>query len=172
MAQESLTGDEAARARIKAAIKRGIERQNRRRGIDQYRPRIAAAASKRISIAELVAFAHAAFRVAPERERPERWLIGKIGRAFGLRRTQVYGHLKKIDPEQWKEICASADAAAKEALEWAEWRRRKGNEAPREYLRLLLQELGAPQDVRLAESMLLQASQLAERLCSHSGKHR
>ena len=126
-ADESLTSYEASRAHIKAAVQRAIDelriqRQSRRRGIDQYRPRIAAAALKWIDVAELVAYTHAVYRIVlTEKELREKPFIAWVGDQFGIRRTQVYECLNSIEPEKWKEICESAEAFAKR---WAESRRR------------------------------------------------
>jgi len=65
--------------------------------------------------------------ILPElRQKP---IFTMVGEVLGLSRSEVRDALREIDAEQWKQLCANADALAKE---WANARRRT-NAARRRY---------------------------------------
>lgn len=78
-------------------------------------------------IAEQIAWWRAFCTIFPElRPKP---IFAIVGEQHGLSPLEVYHAFREIDPKQWKQISASADALAKE---WAEARRRT-DEARRRY---------------------------------------
>jgi hypothetical protein len=115
---------EARVQRINAAVERSLseraeDRRIRRQRLTEYRPRAAAAALLRDETAEFVAHLHAWKHVFPKlREKPIIWLVCDY---YGLKRSQVYDHLRKIDPEHWKQISEKEKAFAER---WAEARQK------------------------------------------------
>jgi len=88
--------------------------------MSQYRPRTD-------HIAKQIAWWRAFRMILPELRRKP--IFTMVGEQLGISRSEVRDAFRKIDPEQWKQIRAGADALAKE---WADNRRRT-DEARRRY---------------------------------------